>query len=51
MLRAANIGVGALTVVIAGIALISPFFGVLLVALMMAIAPLVYGMRIIALGV
>jgi uncharacterized membrane protein HdeD (DUF308 family) len=49
--RAANIGVGALAVVISGIALMSPFFGVLLVAIMMAVALLVYGMRLIALGV
>ncbi len=49
--RTANIGVGALGVVISGIALISPFFGVLLVALMIAIALLVYGMRLIAMGV
>jgi uncharacterized membrane protein HdeD (DUF308 family) len=48
--RAGNIGVGALAVVISGIALISPFFGILLVAIMMAVALLVYGMRLIALG-
>lgn len=42
---------GALAVVISGIALISPFFGILLVAIMMAVALLVYGMRLIALGV
>jgi uncharacterized membrane protein HdeD (DUF308 family) len=49
--RAANIGVGALAVVISGITLISPIFGALLVALMIAIALLVYGMRLIVLGV
>jgi len=49
--RAVNIGVGALAVAISGIALISPFFGILLVAVMMAVALLVYGMRLIALGI
>lgn len=49
--RAANIGVGALGMVIAAIALISPFFGILLVTLMIAVALLVYGMRLIALGI
>ena len=49
--RAANIGVGAVCVVISGIALISPFFGALLVAVMLAVALLIYGMRLIALGV
>jgi hypothetical protein len=36
---------------LSGIALISPIFGALLVALMIAIALLVYGMRLIVLGV
>jgi uncharacterized membrane protein HdeD (DUF308 family) len=49
--RAANVGVGALVIVISGIALISPIFGALLVALMIAIALLVNGMRLIASGV
>jgi uncharacterized membrane protein HdeD (DUF308 family) len=50
--RAANVGVGALAVIIGGIALVLPiFFGALLVALMIAIALLVYGMRFIVLGV
>jgi uncharacterized membrane protein HdeD (DUF308 family) len=49
--RGANVGVGALAVVISGIALISLIFGVLLVALMIAIALLVYGMRLILSGV
>src|SRR5919202_4416072 len=49
--RGANIGVGAVCVVISGIALISPFFGALLVAVMLAVALLIYGMRLIALGV
>jgi uncharacterized membrane protein HdeD (DUF308 family) len=48
--KAINIGVGVLAVVVSGIALISPFFGAFLVALMMAVALLVYGMRLIALG-
>jgi uncharacterized membrane protein HdeD (DUF308 family) len=37
--------------VVSSIALISPFFGAFLVALMIAVALLVYGMRLIALGI
>jgi uncharacterized membrane protein HdeD (DUF308 family) len=48
--KAVNIGVGVLGVAVSSIALISPFFGAFLVALMIAVALLVYGMRLIALG-
>lgn len=48
--RAANTGVEVLAVVISGIALMLPFFGALLVALMMAMALLIYGMGLITLG-
>lgn len=49
--KAVNIGVGVLAVAVSSIALISPFFGAFLVALMIAVALLVYGMRLIALDV
>ena len=50
LVMAVNIGVGALTIVVADIALISPFFGAFVVAWMIAIALLIYGMRLITIG-
>lgn len=49
--RAVNIGAGALSIVIAIFALISPLFGAFLVASFMAVALLFYGMRLIAIGI
>lgn len=49
--RAFSIGVGALSIFVSGLAILSPLFGAIVVAFTLALGLIVYGTRLIASGV
>jgi uncharacterized membrane protein HdeD (DUF308 family) len=49
--RAFSIGVGALSIFVSGLAILSPLFGTIVVAFTLALGLIVYGTRLIASGV